>query len=1043
MELANHTYMDENGDIKVSLDVSMCISCGRCVSSCKHDARYYVDDTELFFDDLAAGKSISLIAAPSIRTNIPEYRRLFAYLKNKGVKKIFDVSLGADICVWAHVRHLEKTDFAPMITQPCPAIVSYCEIYQHDLLDKLSPVHSPMACTSIYMQAYEGVEDSIAALSPCIAKADEFYSTGLAQYNITFTKLLEHLEKNGVELPEEETGFDYAEGELGSIFPMPGGLKENIEFFTGKKLFAAKSEGFSIYKKLDEYLDMPFDVLPDVFDVLNCFEGCNIGSASPLDMNIFEVDKTMDDRKKAVTENQKASHFKSVYSKFDKKLDLSLFLRSYIPIVTEFKEITEKDIQFAYKLLDKNTHEDQNMDCGACGSDTCYNMARKIALGVNIPNNCIVMINEHAKEEHEINLAALNQFESIWNNLENGITIIDIETKEILDMNPAAVLMYGAPKEEIIGQRCQDAICPAKVCPVIDLGETLDRSERSLVKADGSTIPILKSVTNIHFNGKPALLESFTDISHIKEAEEQKQMLKVAEQASKAKSAFLANMSHEIRTPMNAIIGMTTIGMTASENQRKNYCFTRIEEASKHLLGIINDILDMSKIEAGKFDLSPTEFGFERMLHRVTNVNKFKLDEKKQAFSIIVDESIPDVLYGDEQRLAQVITNLLGNAIKFTPEEGSITIEAKLVEEEEGGICTIQCKVTDTGIGISPEQQARLFQAFQQAETSTTSQYGGTGLGLSITKSIIEMMGGHIWIESELGKGASFIFNIQAKHVEGKHRRTYDISHVRILVVDDDQIVIDSFKKILSSFGASCDTALSGQEALSMVERHGSYNIYFVDWNMPDINGIDLTEMLKSRASKDDKFHVVMMSAVEWGVIADTAEQAGVDLFMPKPIFPSAVVDAINECLGMDQDEEEKKEESAFQVNVNFEGRYILLADDVDINREIVKELLEPTYVSIDYAENGADAIELFFEDPEKYDLILMDVQMPEMDGLEATRQIRNSAVPRGKTVPIVAMTANVFKEDVERCLEAGMNDHVGKPINFSEVLEMLREYLD
>ena len=1039
LELANIAYQDENGDIKIKLDPEKCISCGRCVITCRHSARYYIDDTVAFFQDLEAGKPISLVVAPSIRTNFPEYERLFTYLRQKGVRKIYDVSLGADICVWAHVRYLEETSYAPMITQPCPSIVNYCQIYNHDLLEYLSPIQSPVACTSLYLKKYAGVNDSIAALTPCIAKSDEFFETGLAQYNITYAKLFEYLEVNGIALPEAKTGFDLHEGELGALLPMPGGLQENIKFFSDKDVHITKAEGFSVYEKLNKYLNVNGSLLPDVFDVLNCVDGCNIGPAGQYVENIFEIDKVMDDRRKAFSSGRESDNSQSVYYAFDDELDLSQFLRKYKPIETQFKEISEEDVLFAFRLLDKVTYNEQTLDCGACGSDSCYDMARKIALGVNTPINCTTKIKENAKSEHELNLAALSQFETIWQNLENGIMIIDAETNMVIDLNPAAVLMIDAPKEYIVGRRCQDFLCPPGQCPVLDRNEILDRSERRLVKADGTIIPILKSVTKIDFNGTPALLENFTDITHIKKAEEQKSQLELAEHANQAKSSFLATMSHEIRTPMNAIIGMTTIGLSAEDQKRKDYCLSRIEEASKHLLGIINDVLDMSKIEAGKFELSPKEFSFERMLNRVVNVNTFRIDEKKQKISVIFDNRISGLLFGDEQRLAQVITNLLGNAIKFTPEEGSITIATELKSETDSE-CSIQCKVTDTGIGISKEQQSRLFENFQQAEAGTANQFGGTGLGLSISKSIIEMMGGRIWIESELGKGASFIFNVKIKRAEGKTNKNYDFSHVRILVVDDDPEIVETFKKIVAGYGAFCDTATSGQEALSRVEVYGTYDIYFIDWNMPDINGIDLTDMLRSRASAADKFHVVMMSAVEWSVIAENAEAAGVDTFIPKPLFPSAIVDVINECLGLNQ---LQPKESELPDQHNFEGKHILLAEDVEINREIVKALLEPTLVSLDYAENGVEALDMFFENPGKYDLILMDVQMPEMDGLETTRRIRASDIPRGATIPIVAMTANVFKEDVEKCLEAGMDGHVGKPLNFNEVLDSLREYLE
>ena len=559
-------------------------------------------------------------------------------------------------------------------------------------------------------------------------------------------------------------------------------------------------------------------------------------------------------------------------------------------------------------------------------------------------------------------------------------------------------------------------------------------------------ICVLKKETTLHdvlisgafLFGAVFILAMVTMMQHMfKSATDNLKLLnekETAEQDSRAKSAFLANMSHELRTPMNAIIGMINIGKSALDMERVVYCFKKIEDASHHLLGIINDILDLSKIEASKFELSEIAFNFEQMLQRVVNVINFRVDERQQKLTVFIDKAIPKILVGDDQRLAQVITNLLGNAVKFTPEKGFIRVGTYFLGEKDG-VCKIQISVTDTGIGISPEQQTRLFKSFQQAEGGTSRKFGGTGLGLAISRNIVEMMGGKIWIESEIGAGSKFAFTVKMRRRTDEQKNDEKWGDLRILAVDGDPYVLSHFEVIAKKFSISCDVAESQESVLSFLKQGNVYDVCFINEKVQYGDGLTLAGLM--RENSPDTAIVLMIPAAGWIEIEKKAKAIGVHKFLSKPLFPSAVAEIINECLGIVPEHEAKPD-----VDGLFTGRRILMAEDLEINREIVLALLEPTLVEIDCAETGVETVRMFSESPERYDLILMDMQMPEMDGIQATRLIRALDIPKAKKIPIIAMTANVFRQDVEKCLEAGMNSHVGKPLNFDEVIEKLRTHL-
>ena len=511
-----------------------------------------------------------------------------------------------------------------------------------------------------------------------------------------------------------------------------------------------------------------------------------------------------------------------------------------------------------------------------------------------------------------------------------------------------------------------------------------------------------------------------------------------AENANRAKSEFLANMSHEIRTPMNAIIGMASIARRSEDAERKEYCLEKIGEASTHLLGIINDVLDMSKIEADKFELSYTSFNFEQMLQQLVNVISFRVGEKHQRLAVNIDSRIPVTVVGDQQRLAQVITNLLSNAVKFTPEKGAIELDATLLGENEG-LFTLQIAVTDTGIGITKEQMSKLFVSFVQADSSTSRKYGGTGLGLAISKSIVEMMGGNIWVESEEGRGSSFVFTIRVKAGDGPRNIPLDggidWNQIRILTVSDSAEIEKYFERTSELLGLKFEIIRS-KDVLEFAANAKHFDICFVDWAIDDA---DAGELAGALSGKYVKRMVAMTSVAEWEQIELEAKTAGVDKFLHKPLFVSALVECINGCVRNHAEHVQPPQEEHTPV---YSGKRILLVDDVEVNREIVLGLFAPTELEIHCAENGTQAVAMFQAAPELYDLIFMDIHMPEMDGYQATRAIRDMNLPRAKEVPIVAMTANVFKEDVEKCLAVGMNGHVGKPIDLDEVMSVLEKYL-
>ncbi len=643
--------------------------------------------------------------------------------------------------------------------------------------------------------------------------------------------------------------------------------------------------------------------------------------------------------------------------------------------------------------------------------------------------------NAHEKEVQHL----YNQL--LLSNCPDMIFVFDREFIFLLGTETSSAFLGYSSYNDLVDKPMSFIFC--KIFAKAELDELKERSEAVIISGEAAQYDqkisidgeqIFLTVTISPANnlsgecmGIVIVIHDVTALTRLKEA---------AERSSVSKSVFLATMSHEMRTPLNAIIGMSSIAKNTDDIEKMRYCMNKIDNASVHLLGVINDILDISKIESGKFELSLTAFDTERMIGRIVNMQNFRIEEKKQSFAVELAQDFPKFIRSDEQRLSQVITNLLSNAIKFTPDGGRIALAAAVKERTGSKIC-LEFSVSDTGIGISQEQQQKLFKSFEQADSGISRKFGGTGLGLVISKSIVEKMGGSIWIDSKVGAGSRFSFSIWAEAAEGclsTDASGFDYGKVRILAVDDQQDVLEYFRNIGSELGLKCDTAGGGTDALKMAAAAPQpYDIIFVDFMMPDMDGIELTRRLKQLYG--DSSIIIMISAAEWRQLETEAVSAGVARFIPKPLFTSAVADCIRECLGR-AEAAAKNEEP-----VTFSGKRILLAEDIEVNREIVLALLEDTGVQIDCAENGAQAVEMYAAYP-KYDLIFMDIHMPVVDGYSATRQIRALDLPGAKTIPLIAMTANVFKEDIEKCLECGMNGHISKPIDIEEVIGRLKKYL-
>ncbi len=520
--------------------------------------------------------------------------------------------------------------------------------------------------------------------------------------------------------------------------------------------------------------------------------------------------------------------------------------------------------------------------------------------------------------------------------------------------------------------------------------------------------------------------------------------LAAAEQANKAKTVFLSNMSHEIRTPMNAIIGLNNIALSNPElSDVTRDQLNKIGASAQHLLSLINDILDMSRIESGRMTVNPEEFSLVKLIEEVNTMIGGQCRDEGLTYEFIADGKLDGYYFGDDMKLKQIMVNILGNSVKFTPEGGRITFKVSELSRM-GGNATFRFTMSDTGIGMSEEYLPKLFETFSQedANASASSKFGSTGLGMPITKNFVELMNGTIDVESEKGRGTTFTVTISLKeseHIGADGDDDIAPHEMSVLVIDDDPVACEHAGIILGQVGVSCDTASSGEDGVEMVKlrhaRQDPYDLILVDWKMPEMDGIETTRRIRRAIGHESA--IIILTSYDWDDVADEAISAGVDTFVPKPLLADSVMDEFREAF-------RKKKGALLRQEIDLKGRRILLAEDVAINAEIMIMVLGMRDILVDHAGNGQIAVDMYMaKEPGYYDAILMDMRMPVMNGLEAARAIRASGRADAESIPVIALTANAFDEDVQRSMRAGLNAHLSKPVEPEALFDTLENLIE
>ena len=643
-------------------------------------------------------------------------------------------------------------------------------------------------------------------------------------------------------------------------------------------------------------------------------------------------------------------------------------------------------------------------------------------------------------------------FSYLSQNTDDVYTIIDHETEKLEYVSPNLERVLGVTPEELTGylQNAdlaadpKGAIAYYKKVKALRPGERVEsRNMERINPKTGEHKYFLESAYCVDIQGRKKRVSYLSD--RTKERKTQNNLaeaLHMAQAASEAKSAFLSSVSHDIRTPMNAIIGFLALMRDEVDNPGTVMEYNkRIDAASQHLLGLINDVLDMNKIESGSTTLSISEMDLADVISEINTIIRPQSNAKNQTFDIFASHMNYEHLMGDKMRINQVLINLLSNAVKYTPENGTIQLSVEELPQVVKNYSRVRFTVRDNGLGMSEEFQKIIFEPFAREETEITHEIQGTGLGMPITKNLVELMGGTIQVESRLGEGSTFIVELELCIQECEDDPGFWTDHkvVKMIVADDEVEVCLNIVKTMDKAGVKTDYATDGETAIRMMreerEAGSPYDLILLDWKMPNLNGLETARLI--RKNYPDKIPILLLTAYDWSEIEHEAAEIGVDHFLPKPFFMSTFKEAIKRVMGS------RNKQQISQSDV-VRDKHILVVDDIEVNRIILLKLLGSQGAICDSAANGQEAVDIFTASrPGDYDLILMDVQMPVMDGYTATRTIRSSGHPSAESVSIIAMTANAFVDDVREAIESGMDAHIAKPVQIDNLKATIQQVLD